>query len=168
MSLTNQIDIITGITVLIGLLLAANEVRQFRQSRERDSALRLFETFQRPEFSKGVRIVFGLPDREFSVKELKEYLGEDIEYIDLLGTAVEGLGILVKNREIKLDLVEEFFGGPIVLYWKRLHSYMKEIRKTSGRESFGEYVQWLAERLMEKEVNKSFVPAHIEFKDWKE
>ncbi len=112
--------------------------------------------------------MFDLPDKEFSEAELETLLGEKIEYVNGLGTAFEGLGILVKNREIKLSLVEENFGGPIVLYWKKIGPSIIELREISGRETYGEFIQWLAERLIEREARQAPVPAYIEFANWEE
>jgi len=167
LSISEISEVITTIAVLAGLLFGALEIRQFRKGRERESALQLFETFQNMDFSIGTKLLFDLPDKEYSEKELREYLGDDIKYINLLGTSFEGLGILVKNREVSIDLVEEYFGGPISLYWKRRKKEALEIREKTGRETYSEFVQWLAERLEDQEKSQGVVPAQIEFKDWK-
>ena len=69
---------------------------------------------------------------------------------------------------MSLELVDNFFGGAIILYWKRYKNYFTELRKTSGRENYGEWVQWLAEQLEKRAAKEPLMPAHIEYRDWKE
>jgi hypothetical protein len=168
MNISLIVEILTGVAVLAGLIFAAYEVNQFRQDRHRDSAIRLFETFQRPDIVKGIRLVFNLPERDFSFEELEEHFGDDMEYVNSLAHVIEGLGVLVKNRELSLELVEEYFGGPIVLYWSRLGWYEQEIRERSGRSTYAEFLEWLADRLIEQESESEVIPAFIEYADWKE
>ena len=81
---------------------------------------------------------------------------------------MESLGILVYRREITLDLIDDYFSGPITFGWRRLSRYMNDIRKESGRETMGEWFQWLAERLQERESKAPPVPANVAFRDWHE
>ena len=80
----------------------------------------------------------------------------------------ESLGYLVFRHEISIELVDNFFGGAIVLFWKKFQNYFIELRVASKRENYGEWVQWLSEQL-EKRASKSEIgAAHIVHKDWKE
>ncbi len=80
----------------------------------------------------------------------------------------ESLGILVYRREITLELIDDFFSGPVILFWKKLKNYFSEIREYSNRENYGKWVQWLAERLEEREAKISLPAAHVAYKKWKE
>jgi len=167
MELSMLIDLLTGAAVVAGLVFAAYEVRQFRKSRARESAFQLFQTFQSMEFSIGTRLMFDMPDG-LSKAELYEYLGDDLDYFLLLLSSLEGLGVLVQQKEISLKTVEDFFSGLILSAWKKIERYVREIRELRERETIYEYIQWLAERIIEKENTESVVPAYVEFADWKE
>ena len=80
----------------------------------------------------------------------------------------ESLGILVYRCEVKLELIDDFFSGPVILFWSKLKNYFLEIRESSNRENYGDWVQWLAERLEEREAKTTLSPAHITYKKWKE
>src|SRR5262249_53795155 len=85
--------------------------------------------------------------------------GEDDVYALL--TSWEALGILLYRKEVNIDLVDDFFSGPIVVSWRKLSGYVEAMRAEAKRETYFEWVQWLAERMMERETKTPPVPAHI-------
>jgi hypothetical protein len=166
MDLSTVVDVLSVIAVVSGLLYAGVELRQFRISRERESALELFNTFQSPEFIRGVRAITQLPDNQ-SKEQVEEQAGERMDDLYLAITSFEGLGVLVHKEEVSLGLVEDFFSGIIVTTWLKLRRFVEDERKALDRETWAEWTQWLAERIMERERTWPAVPAHIEHKDWK-
>ena len=81
-------------------------------------------------------------------------------------TTWESLGILVYRGEVDLDLVDEFFSGPIKVSWRKLQGHVLGEREMLGRETIEEWFQWLTERLAERESERPRVPAHIAHKYW--
>jgi hypothetical protein len=79
----------------------------------------------------------------------------------------ESLGLLVFRREVTLELVGDFFSGPIVASWRKLSGYIAELRRDAQRDTYFEWVEWLAERMMEEEKQTPPVPAHIAHREWK-
>jgi hypothetical protein len=75
---------------------------------------------------------------------------------------------MVFRREVTLDLVDDFFSGPILLSWQKLKVYSEECRRTLNRETFNEWFHWLAERMMEREKLSPPVPAYIAHRTWRE
>ena len=69
--------------------------------------------------------------------------------------------------EVTIDLIDDFFSGPIVVSWRKLSRYIAELRSDAHRDTYFEWVQWLAERMMEREKQTPPVPAHIAHRDWK-
>jgi hypothetical protein len=82
-------------------------------------------------------------------------------------TTWESLGILMFRQEVTLDLLDDFYSGPIVLFWRKLRRYVEELRRIGGRETYFEWFQWLAERLADQETQLEPIPAHIEHRDWR-
>lgn len=74
---------------------------------------------------------------------------------------------MVYKEELSLELVEDFFSGIIVTAWLKLRRFVEDERKSLDRETWGEWTQWLAERIMDREKTRPAVPAHIEHQDWK-
>ncbi len=166
MSLAAVIELIAAIAVFAGLIFAALELRHFRQSREREAALQLFDTFQRRDFVRGLRLISELPEDRYSAEKIIETLGEDMDKVFYVISAFEGLGVLVQRGEVKLDLVEDFFSGVILETWRKVKPYVEWNREKSKRGTFNEYNQWLVERIMANEAKKPVIPAYEEFVDW--
>jgi hypothetical protein len=74
----------------------------------------------------------------------------------------------VFRREVTLDLVDDFFSGPILLSWQKLRVYSEEWRRALNRDTFAEWFHWLAERMMERERLSPPVPAYIAHRTWRE
>jgi hypothetical protein len=166
MELTTIVDLLSVIAIVSGLFFAGVELRQFRLSRERESALELFNTFQSLEFMRGVRVIPHLPDNQ-SKEQVEELAGERMDDLYFTIASLEGLGVLVYKEEISLGLVEDFFSGIIVTTWIKLRRFVEDERKALNRETWGEWTQWLAERIIEREQTRPAVPAHIEHQEWK-
>src|SRR5437879_12999060 len=147
---------------------AAAPIRQYRQRRERDAMLELVRSFQSPAFTSALRRVLSLPDGA-DTRKIREVLGPDGEdAVYLVSLTWESLGVLVFRREVTLDLVDDFFSGPILLSWQKLKVYSEEWRRALNRDTFSEWFHWLAERMMEREKLSPPVPAYIAHRTWRE
>ena len=112
-------------------------------------------------------LIYRLPDGLSEKEEIEESLGGDLHFVYALTTTWESLGILLCRREIDMDLVDDFFSGPIAVSWRKLQGYFFGEREATGRETIGEWFQWLAERFAERESATTPVPAHILFRGWR-
>ena len=166
MDLSTVVDIVSVFAVVSGLIFAGVELRQVRMSRERESALELFNTFQSPELMRAVRLIIHLPDNQ-NGKQVQELLGEHIDDVYYFLASLEGMGALVYKEELSLKLVEDFFSGFIVIAWLKLRRFIEDERKVTGRVTWAEWVQWLAERVIDRERTRGVVPAYIEHREWK-
>lgn len=167
MDISTIANLLNAIAVTAGVIFAAVQIREFRQQRRRQSMYSLVQTFQSPEFAKALNRLIDLPDnlnRE-SIRKETGREGEDAIYF--VTTTWETIGLLVFRKELTLDLVDDFFSGPIILSWQKLAPYLAELRKDRNRDTLFEWFQWLAERMMEREKGSPPVPAHIAHRDWK-
>jgi hypothetical protein len=83
-----------------------------------------------------------------------------------LTTTWESLGVLVFRGQLHLDLVDDFFSGPIRISWTKLQPYFETEREEQGRETIGEWFQWLAEQMQKREALEAPTPAHVAHRDW--
>ena len=98
----------------------------------------LVRSFQTPSFSHALRRVSSLPDK-VKREEISQLLGADGEdHIYSLLTSWEALAILLYHKEVTIDLVDDFFSGPIVVTWRRLSQYIEETRTEANRETYFE------------------------------
>jgi hypothetical protein len=121
--------------------------------------LELVRSFQSPTFSKALRRVMELPDKA-SADEIRKILGPEGEDLLVHLTATwETIGVLLFHGEFSIDVVDDFFSGPILISWRKLLPYTSDLRQRYRRETWSEWFQWLAERMMERESKTPAVPA---------
>lgn len=166
MSLEAWFQLVEASAVVVAVGFAVVQLRQFRAGKNREAALLMLRSFQTPEFAKALHLVYGLPDG-LSKQEIEETIGGDFHLVYALMTTWESLGILVHRGEVDIELVDDFFSGPITVSWHKLQNHVFEERAALGRDTVEEWFQWLAERFAERESDAAPVPAHIAFKDWK-
>jgi hypothetical protein len=163
--LANLGEFLGGMAVIGGVIFAVVQVRQYREGRQREITLELLRSFQTPSFSKALRAVMHMPDG-LTREEVEAHAGEDMHLVYALTTTFESLGILVFRGELSLALADDFFSGPITISWRKLKPYMLGEREELNRETIGEWFEWLADRMSERESDRTPIPAHIAHKSW--
>lgn len=159
-------DILSKAAIIAAGIFAAIQLVQIRKQRSRESALQLLNSVQSPELIEAMNIVYGIPLGLTKI-EIETHLGDKLPKVMRMHMQLESLGLLVFKKEIRLELVTEFMRGPILLFWGSMKNYFFDVRKTNNDENYGEWVQWLAEQVQNKELKKSTKPAHIAYKKWK-
>lgn len=168
MDISNIANLINAIAVTAGVIFAGVQIRQYQRQRKRDAMLELVRSFQSPAFTAALRRVLSLPDGADTAK-IRELLGPDGEdAVYLVSLTWESLGVLVFRREVTLDLVDDFFSGPLIISWRKLKVYSDEWRSNLSRETGNEWFHWLAERMLERENASPPVPAYIAHRDWRQ
>ena len=166
MDVSTIANLINALAVTAGVIFAAAQIRDYRRQRHRDSMSALVRSFQTPSFAHSLRRVSSLPDN-VEREQIAALLGPNGEdHVYALLTSWEALGILLYRRQVTIDLVDDFFSGPIVVSWRKLSHYIAELRRDAQRDTYFEWVQWHAERMMEREKQIPPVPAHLAHRDW--
>ncbi len=166
MSVEDVFQIIEALAVVIGVGFAMVQVRQYRRDKHREAAMELLHSFQTPSFARALNIIYSMPDG-LSKEEVLEFAGDEFHLVYAVTTTWESLGILVHRGEVSLQLIDDFFSGPVLLSWRKLENFIIGEREELGRETINEWFQWLKERLEETELDAAPTPAHIEHKNWK-
>ena len=156
---------VSAVALAVGLVFGIVQLRQYQARRRWESALALVGSFQTPAFATALELLFRMPGG-LSRREVETWVGDDRTSVMLLVSTWESLGILVHRHELDLDLVDDFFSGPIVVTWRKLGRYVEEVRSDEDRGTFAEWAQWLAERMLEREASGPPVPAHIAYRGW--
>jgi hypothetical protein len=161
-------NLINAFAMTAGVIFAAAQIRYYGQRRRRDAMLELVRSFQSPAFTSALRRVLSLPDGA-DAQKIREVLGPDGEdAVYLVSLTWESIGVLLFRRELTLDLVDDFFSGPILLSWQKLRVWAEEWRHELNRETGSEWFHWLAEQMMEREKLTPPVPAYIAHRTWRE
>src|SRR5437899_12161438 len=160
-------NLINAIAVTAGVIFAAVQINHYRRRRRRDAMLNLVQSFQGPTFARGLRRIIELPDGA-SADEIRKTLGAEGEDLVVHVTATwETIGVLLFHGELSIEIIDDFFSGPILISWKNLLPYTTAIRQQYDRETWSEVVRWLAERMMEREIHIRPVPAYSANRGWR-
>lgn len=152
--------------IVIGIIFGLRELGELRKSRELDTSLKLVDIVQNEATAIGTMRLMTLP-ADLSQYEFQRQLGDDLNEVMLLASTFETLGILVYRRDASLELVDEMFGGVVVVAWERLQPFITSERQRTGNPQMMEWFQWLAERLQEHRVKPGTAPAYELHRDWK-
>jgi hypothetical protein len=167
MDLSTLANLINAFAVSAGVIFAATQIRHYRQRRRRDAMVELVRSFQNPSFASAFRRVLSLPD-DATTEQIREKLGpEGEEIVYLVALTWESLGVMLYRGEVTIDLIDDFFSGPILISWRKLNVFVEEDRRALDRNTVSEWFQWLAERMIEREKSTPAVPAHIAHRKWK-
>src|SRR5438045_5616758 len=157
MDLSTLANLINAFAVTAALIFAAAQISYYRRRRRRDAMLELVRSFQSPAFSKALRRVIELPDNA-SADEIRKILGSDGEDLLVHLTATwETIGVLLYHGEFSINVIDDFFSGPILISWRKLLPYTTDLRQRYQRETRSEWFQWLAERMKEREAKTAAV-----------
>jgi hypothetical protein len=167
MDISTIANLINALAVTAGVIFAAVQIRHYSQRRRRDAMLELVRSFQSPSFASAFRRVISLPDGATQAQVIKLLGADGEDATHIVGLTWESLGVLVFRREVTLDVVDDFFSGPISISWRKLSRYVFEQRAILHRETAFEWFQWLAERMIDREKQTPPVPAHIAHRGWK-
>jgi hypothetical protein len=167
MDISTIANLINALAVTAGVIFAAVQIRHYSQRRRRDAMLELVRSFQSPSFASAFRRVISLPDGATQAQVIKLLGADGEDATHIVGLTWESLGVLVFRREVTLDVVDDFFSGPISISWRKLSGYVVEQRAVLDRETAFEWFQWLAERMIDREKQTPPVPAHIAHRGWK-
>lgn len=166
MNATAIAESVSAVTLVVGVVFAVVQLRQNSKQQRREAAIELVHSFKTREFSETLFHISQLP-KGISDAELRGRLEEKLPVLTALAATWEAFGILVYRGDIDIDIFEDFFSGPILYSWDVLRDFVEKMRERTGRDTYFEWFQWLAERVAERESVTAPVPAHIQHRDWR-
>lgn len=166
-TLANWAEVLGTLTILGGLLFAVIQIRQYRRQLRETATLELMNKFQSPEFAQAFRILRSLP-QDVPSSELKASNPESEAAAMFVCSVYETVGVLVFRRILPFQVVEDLTGGAIVLCWRKLRTWIEELRVETSNDRVFEWFQWLVERCLEQQqVESGSGPAYRAHRAWK-
>jgi hypothetical protein len=155
-------EIFGATTIVIGAFFGIAQVYEYRQRRRLQVAADLCRTFTEPALAKSVVLLKSLPDG-LSLEEFRNRDSSLEEAAQMVGMAFETMGLLVQKEIASLQIVQELAGGLLLMLWRKIEFQIKDTRTEQNNPRFGEWVQWLVERIEEREQDMQ--PAFIMYAD---
>jgi len=163
--LADMAEIVGAAVVVGGIFFALMQMRQLRQQRREMAAIELFRFFGSPQFAHAYLQVMRLPD-ELSVQELRRQSPEAEDQAMIIGTTMENIGVMMYQRIVPSAVVINLMGNSAILLWRKLATWVGEIRVDLDNPGAFEWFQWLAETL-ERLQEPTNPPAYEACRNWK-
>ena len=163
MSLQLALQALETAAVVVGVVFGLVQLRQLRHQREIQAGTELLHSL--PRMATASLMLYELPDN-LSGEQLRSRLGDKFESVFDLLAVFESLGPLVARGQVPIDLYAAFYRGATVVAWRKVRRYVLEERK-SGWPNLFEWVQWLAERMEDRDPLFADVPAPERLREWK-
>ncbi len=157
-------EVFGGLAIFGGALFAIVQIRDVRRGRREQVAAELCRGFAAPHLARAVNLIRKIPDNA-SIATLREMDPEYEEAIQALAMTFETMGLLVHMNVASFKVVQDLTGGLLLMMYRKINLWIKETRVEQDNPRFGEWVQWLAERIAEQEAQ--MVPAYEAHSDWK-
>ena len=161
LSVTDMVSIIGNVAIalsfVIALVFGVAQVRAAARDRRERLTLEALRAFQTEEFAASIHRIInkGLPATQAELQALPEH--EQILFIQF-AQQMEGLGILVADGLINLDLVDKTLGSFVVMAWDKYRPAFTDLRQKMDDPFTGEYFQWLAELIAKRMRDKPRQP----------
>jgi hypothetical protein len=134
---------------IVGLIFGIIQVKAAARDRKERLTLETLRNYQTREFAElNFNINAKIPPA--TLEEFQKFVDGDqikfVQFIQVMGS----LGILVAEGLIDIDLVDKTLGTLVADSWSKLKPFITDMREKAPAPFFGEYYQWLAERLNER------------------
>ncbi len=157
-------QLVGQVALVVAAGVAVYQLMQLRARKKEEGALQVLTNLQSTEFRRAYARVYALPVGASSV-QVREGGPELEEAATTVMMAFETLGVMVYNRIVPLDVVDQVIGGFLRESWRRLEDYTKWKRGELAAPRWGEWYQWLFEHLA---VNpRRAEGAYTAFREWK-
>ena len=157
-------EIFGAVAIIGGAIFAVIQLTEYRRRRRNQVAAELCRGFAEPELARAVTLIKRLPDG-ISLDDLQAMHGDYEEAAQIVGMAFETMGLLVYKNIASFQMIQELTGGLLLMMWRKIEVWVETTREDQGNPRFGEWVQWLAERVAECESD--MVPAYKAHATWK-
>jgi hypothetical protein len=159
------IRLATLASILAGVIFGILEIRRARKARAEKAAIDVFSITVQDVFNDAHIVVLDFP-LDVSPDHIRN--SPDLRRAtELLMTLYDYWGIMVFYRIVPLRTLDLLVGGVVRGCWMRRHKYIESERDALDMPAFGEWFQWLAERLEQYPQPEKQVGAHIAFSTWK-
>lgn len=153
----------TAAAVIFAVVFGVVQYRQFEKQRRQAAANAYLANLTTPQVLQAVLRIMRLPDDAPA-----EQIASDAQLshdVVSLGMAIEGVGCFVHARTADLHDVDRMMGGFVRSAWRKVRPFAEQQR--ASWPNFGEWWQWLVERMDEDPAPGKQEGAHVAFRSWR-
>lgn len=153
------------VALIAAAFFAGYQLLLHRRERHDHAAKDLLTSMQTQEFRSAYAEIWALP-LQADAEVLARRGPGTVEAAVTVAMTFESIGVMVHNRLIPLDSVDQFIGGFLRESWRRLEPFIQDQRRRFEAPRYAEWYQWLAEQVEVR--RRRTVPAYEAFKGWRE
>src|SRR5262249_33908927 len=155
-------NIALALSLVVALVFGIAQVRAAARDRRERLTLEALRNFQSREFAELIQYLTtrDLPANADGLRSLPA--GDQVPFIQF-SQQMESLGILVAERLINIDLVDQTLGSFVTTTWMKYKPLYMTLRQTTADPFLAEYFQWLAELIetrMRENPRKPYYETH--------
>lgn len=165
-TVADVLGIVGSLSLLAGVIFAVVQIRQLHQQRRDAAVIELMRAFQAPRFVEAFYLLSKVPPG-LSARELAAMGKEYDEAALVMVNIYETVGLLVFRRTVAFEAVRQVCGGILAASWRQLDRWVVDVRAEAGSDRFGEWFQWLVERVRERDAVAPSGPAHERHRNWR-
>lgn len=155
--------IATAIAVIIAVAFGLAQIRESARQRRDVVATQLLSSMLTPEFLAAYDRVVRLADDTPAVTIRDDPATRHAVLV--LDFTLEEVGAMVFERILPLHFVDRQIGGMARATWRKARGFVEDER-TRANANFGEWWQWVVERMDEDPAPGKREGAHVAFRDW--
>ncbi len=154
----------SALALIVAVVFGILQIRHMGKTRALFASAELVHAMQSTEFTRSIAGVERLPDA--ADPDLIRMDPATLAAVGHISHILETLGVLVYYRVVPIHVVDDLLGGYVRMCWRKLRPLSESRRREMGI-SYGEWMQWLAERLETYPSPGKGQGAHIAHKDWR-
>lgn len=142
--------IVTTASIIIGVIFTLLEIRHFNKTRKTEIIMKIYERFGSREIVEAMNKVGAAKFESFD--DYRDRYGlTDITEIAVL---FDGIGVLLEQNLIDINMVDQLFGTTVHLLWDRIKPVIYAMRKGLNEPSFFAHFENLIKKLDAYRNNK--------------
>jgi hypothetical protein len=141
--LTAISTIVATVSIVIGVIFTLLELRNFHRSRKTEIIMKIYDRFSSREMVEAINKIGSITFDNFD-EYRKKYGFTEIAEVAVL---FEGLGVLLEQKLIDIDLVDDLFGPTLDVLWDRMKPVIVSMRKSLNQPYFFSHYEYLVDTL---------------------
>jgi hypothetical protein len=141
--LTAISSIVATVSIVIGVIFTLFELRHLHKTRKTEIIMKIYDRFSSRELVEAINKVGSITFENFDDYR-KKYGFTEVAEIAVL---FEGLGVLLEQKLIDIDLVNDLFGPTLDLLWERMQPVIVAMRKGLNQPYFFSHYEYLVNSL---------------------
>ena len=136
--------VVAAVSVVVGVVFTLMELRHLSKTRRTDVIMRIYDRFGTKEMVEAINSVGQMNPDKLEFPPTGGLTG-----VTQVAVVFEGLGVLLEQDLIDIELVNSLFGPTLATLWEPIHPMILRMREALGEPFFFSHFDYLYHRLDE-------------------